>query len=160
MSGNWNPFPEDLYTAAFDHEFEAPWSGASAEHLRADPPSNVPATPGCHWLYKNIVLDANGRVLPCCCSPAPDKELVFSQFDDVDAGDSFNSERHQFARSFFAGRHSVNEITLSAPEPFCVQCNWESKTRPDINGQHIRQYFWAASPGLMSNKTLELLSSW
>ena len=154
---NWQEIPP----AAFEHEFEAPWSGASAERLSADPVSNVPATPGCHWLYKNIVMDANGRILPCCASPAPDKELVFSQFDDVDAGDLFNSERHKFARSFFAETHpSVNEITLSGPEPFCVKCNWESKTRPDINGQHIRQYFWAASPGLMSDETLELLSSW
>src|SRR5205807_10668264 len=88
MSGNWNSFPEDLNTAAFEHEFEAPWSGA-AERLSADPVSTVPATAGCPWLYKNIVMDANGRILPCCASPAPDKELVFSQFDDVDAGDLF-----------------------------------------------------------------------
>ena len=41
--------------------------------------------------YKNIVMDAAGRIMPCCGAPRPDINLVFGKIE-ADGGDPFNSE--------------------------------------------------------------------
>src|ERR1035438_2587703 len=49
----------------------------------------------CHWLYKTMVMDANGRILPCCAAPNPAGELVFSTLTHARPDDCFNSERSE-----------------------------------------------------------------
>jgi MoaA/NifB/PqqE/SkfB family radical SAM enzyme len=56
---NWNPFPETVDGGAITRAFEDLWN----EQAASDSPPSFGHT--CHWLYKNIVMDATGRILPC-----------------------------------------------------------------------------------------------
>lgn len=144
---NWNPFPDEIDAAAITRAFENPWS----------PPAAGDTAPGeghtCHWLYKNMVMDATGRILPCCGAPKPDASLVFATLDP-EGGDPFNSEKYRQARSFFAG-------AASAPgdAPYCTRCEWDHFT-VNIGGPEIRRYFRAADAALFDRRTVRLLSSW
>jgi pyruvate-formate lyase-activating enzyme len=57
---NWNPFPDSLPASDILEAYETPWSAQEA--------SDSARSPGhtCHWLYKNMVMDATGRITPCC----------------------------------------------------------------------------------------------
>jgi MoaA/NifB/PqqE/SkfB family radical SAM enzyme len=143
---NWNPFPKSVDADAIAGAFENPWSTQSASD---ESPS---AGHTCHWLYKNMVMDATGRVLPCCGAPRPDTNLVFAKFDG--AGDPFNSEKYRQARSFFAG-----EATPSDDPVYCTKCEWDH-TSVNIGAPEIRRYFRAADPAYFDRRSLQLLSAW
>ena len=66
---NWNPFPHSVDGHAILQAFETPWNQQAAND---SPPSEGHT---CHWLYKNIVMDATGRIMPCCGAPRPDINL-------------------------------------------------------------------------------------
>ena len=146
MPENWNPFPAEVQAEAIGQAFEKGWTAASSES---------PSAPGhtCHWLYKNMVMDATGRVLPCCGAPRPDTNLVFGQFNGNGA-DVFNSERYVQARSFFAGT-----MPPSNDVPHCVNCDWDH-TVVNIGRQEIRRHFRAADPAFFNRRTVRLLSDW
>lgn len=146
--GNWNPFPEDIETKAIEHAFETP--------LRRSEPSREEPSPGsgqtCHWLYKSLVMDATGRIMPCCSAPRPDADLVFAHFDGF--GDPFNSEKHVSARTFF----STGSVPCDSA-PYCVRCDW-NQTGVVIGGPEIRRYFRAVDPAYFDRRSLRLLSEW
>ncbi len=147
LPGNWNPFPESVDAATIARAFESPWDSRQA----AEEPSNPGHT--CHWLYKNIVMDAGGRILPCCGAPRPDAHLVFTTIDESPVH-PFNSEEHRQARSILSGAPAPSERA-----PYCVNCEWD-KTTVNIGGSEIRHYFRAADAGLFPRATLGLLSEW
>lgn len=134
VPGNWNPFPASVETGTIARAFEGGWDKQSA----SDPPSSGHT---CHWLYKNVVMDANGRIMPCCGAPRPDTNLVFATFDDAGA-DPFNSEKYRQARSFFSGA-----APAFGNPPHCVNCEWD-QTTVNIGSQEIRRYFRAADAGI------------
>jgi len=92
----------------------------------------------CDWLYKNITMDATGRIMPCTRPPAIDANLVFA--DNFREG-RFNSELYRLARQFF---RSPVDYTAEAGDkpwaelPFCSQCS-HSNTALDMDTQHVRQ---------------------
>jgi MoaA/NifB/PqqE/SkfB family radical SAM enzyme len=145
--GNWNPFPARLDGPALLEAFERSWSSESA----APEPASTGHT--CHWLYKNMVMDATGRILPCCAGPRPDIHLVFGAFDG-NGGDPFNSERHRAARAWFAGRGAP-----AGDAPYCTQCEWDH-TAVNIGSAEIGRYFWAAHPGFFNRRSRRILSDW
>ncbi len=144
---NWNPFPESLDDGAIAGAFEKPWN------LQADGDSPPASGHTCHWLYKNIVMDATGRILPCCGGPRHDTNLVFGSFDGS-GGDVFNSERYRQARSWFAGRAAA-----SGDAPHCTQCEWD-QTTVNVGGAAIRRYFRAADAAFFDRRSVRLLSDW
>jgi len=143
---NWNPFPGDLDGQAILQAYENPWSA----RIACDSPPTSGHT--CHWLYKNMVMDANGRIMPCCGAPTPDINLVFGQFDGS-GGDPFNSERYGQARAWFAG------VTPTGDAPHCTRCEWDH-TAVNIGGSEIRRYFQAASGAFFDRRSLQMLSGW
>jgi len=142
---NWNPFPSDLDADAIGRAFADPWK------------PGVPAVRSsghtCHWLYKNMVMDANGRIMPCCGAPRPDTNLVFAEFDGSQT-DPFNSEKYRQARSFFAGA-----APPAAGAPHCVNCEWD-QTLVNIGSDEISRYLRAADPAFFDRRTVRLLSEW
>jgi hypothetical protein len=144
--GNWNPFPEAMDASAIASAFDRPWGEAAVGDARPDSGHT------CHWLYKNMVMDATGRILPCCGGPRPDANLVFAQFNG--GGDPFNSPRYHQARSFFAG-----DTNVSAVSPHCVRCEWDHTT-VNIGPPEIRRYFRAADAAFFDRRSLRILSDW
>ena len=147
MPENWNPFPEEVPAEAIGQAFEKGWTAGA--------PNEAPTVAGhtCHWLYKNMVMDATGRILPCCGAPRPDTNLIFGQFDG-DGADVFNSERYLQARSFFAGATPPPDSA-----PHCVNCDWDH-TVVNIGSQEIRRHFRAADPAFFNRRSVRLLSDW
>jgi MoaA/NifB/PqqE/SkfB family radical SAM enzyme len=144
---NWNPFPETVDGGAITRAFEDLWN----EQAASDSPPSFGHT--CHWLYKNIVMDATGRILPCCGGPRPDTNLVFDRFDD-NASDVFNSERYRWARAWFSGRAAASDDA-----PYCTQCEWD-QTTVNVGSQEIRRYFRAADAAFFDRRSLSLLCDW
>ncbi|MBA3976399.1 MAG: hypothetical protein C0504_19500 [Candidatus Solibacter sp.] len=107
----------------------------------------------CPWLYKNMVMDGAGRVLPCCAAPAPGRNLVFGRFES-DGTDPFNSPSHKAARGYFA----TGEIP-NGEKPFCIECPWKVEDT-NIGATSIRQYFSAAGAAYFDRWSLDLLAKW
>jgi MoaA/NifB/PqqE/SkfB family radical SAM enzyme len=147
LADNWNPFPAGLDTDTIGRAFETPWDYQVSGDER--PTSGHT----CHWLYKNTVIDAAGRVMPCCGPPEPDGRLVFTTIG-ARSGSLFNSEKYRLARSVFNGAISVSDGAV-----YCRQCEW-NQTTVSIGGPEIRRYFRAADPSIFDHRTLLLLSEW
>jgi MoaA/NifB/PqqE/SkfB family radical SAM enzyme len=145
---NWNPFPEDVETETIAHAFETPV--CESETRRAKPPSGSGHT--CHWLYKSLVMDATGRIMPCCSAPRPDADLAFAQFDG--RGNPFDSQKHRSARAFFS-----TGIVPCDSAPYCIKCDWD-QSGVNIGGREIRRYFRAVDPAYFDRRSLRLLSEW
>ncbi|MEX2262511.1 MAG: radical SAM protein [Bryobacteraceae bacterium] len=146
LSKNWNPFPDSVDAGAIARAFDSPWNRSATD----DAPSSGHT---CHWLYKNMVMDATGRIMPCCGAPGPDKNLVFAAFDG-NGGDPFNSEKYRQARSFFSTGADV-----SGDAPYCTKCEWDHTT-VNIGGPEIRRCFRAADAAFFDRRSLRLLSAW
>jgi MoaA/NifB/PqqE/SkfB family radical SAM enzyme len=144
---NWNPFPDSVDADTIAGAFESPWNRPAESET---PPSSGHT---CHWLYKNMVMDATGRVLPCCGAPRPDANLVFATFQG-NGGDPFNSEKYRQARSFFAGG-----ATPAEGAPYCTRCDWD-QTTVNIGGPEIRRYFRAADAAFFDRRSVQLLCGW
>lgn len=141
---NWNPFPDSLDAAIITRAYQSPWTL---------PIHDAPASAGhtCHWLYKNVVMDAGGRIMPCCGAPPASGALVFDQLN-TPGHDVFNAPKYHQARAHFAGR----QVTSSHP-PFCTQCDWDH-TQVNIGPAEIRSYFRAANPAFFDSRSLRLLA--
>ena len=101
-----------------------------------------------------MVMDAHGRIMPCCGAPRPDTNLVFADFERSN-GDSFNSERYRQARSFFREERAPAD----GDSPFCTQCEWDHTT-VNIGSPEIRRYFRAANAGLFDRRSVGMLADW
>jgi MoaA/NifB/PqqE/SkfB family radical SAM enzyme len=152
QADNWNPFPESVDGGAIARAFDEPWS----KHVATDSPPSSGHT--CHWLYKNIVMDATGRIMPCCGGPRPDTNLVFDTFDG-NGSDVFNSERYRQARAWFSGSATAAGAAVSDDAPHCTQCEWD-QTTVNIGSEEIRRYFRAADAAFFDRRSLRLLSDW
>lgn len=164
LHGYWHPSGEALNAEAIGQAFAESWapSGESTE----EPAAGSGHT--CHWLYKNVVLDATGRIMPCCGAPKPGSNHVFANIqtglgDPVNLNDPttattkpgpsdpFNSVRYQQAREFF--------VTGEAGEdaPYCTRCDWD-QTTINIGAPEIRRYFRAVDPLFFDRRSVDLLS--
>jgi MoaA/NifB/PqqE/SkfB family radical SAM enzyme len=141
---NWNPFPEEAPKAAVTSAFEKLWSDPPAVN---DRPSSGHT---CHWLYKNIVMDAGGRIMPCCGGPPRDGSLVFDTLEGA-GRDVFNSEKYRQARLWFSTGY------VSENAPYCTRCEWDHAT-VNIGSQEILRYFRSADPAFFDRRSLRLLS--
>jgi len=163
IAANWNPFPEDLGAAAIERDFEIGWAArlpALPEEINRRRPET---THTCHWLYKNMVMDATGRVIPCCAAPRPDADLVFSNFD-ASGAESFNTEKHRLARLSFADKEAYRNERRANPlpaEPHCTNCDWYSDQEAAVvdRGQ-VESYFRAIGEPPFDGASRKVLASW
>ena len=122
-----------------EREFRNRWEQACApESSGADGRS----AHTCNWLYKNMVMDANGRILPCCGAPRPDAHLVFANFSSET--DCFNSHDYQRARSFFAnGQGALRPADSVKRPPHCENCEWDH-SHTEIGRDQVALYLRTA----------------
>ena len=109
-----------------------------------------------------MVMDANGRILPCCASPRPDVQLVFSTLNHERPEDCFNSELYQEARLFFAdktGYQTVRSQAEGTPGPYCADCDWE-QLKTDIGPAQVAQALRTFGKGRINSQTIPILADW
>jgi len=145
---NWNPFPDSVDGGAIARAFEKPWNVPAVND------SSPSSGHTCHWLYKNMVMDSTGRIMPCCGGPRPDINLVFGKFVGNGA-DAFNSEKYRQARAWFAGEAAPS----NGDAPHCTRCEWDH-TAVNISGPEIQKYFRAADAAFFDRRSLRILSAW
>jgi MoaA/NifB/PqqE/SkfB family radical SAM enzyme len=160
MTENWNPFPADLDVQTIEREFEAGWAARLARQPAEDREPAATSEHTCRRLYKNITIDANGRIFPCCGAPGPKGDLIFSNFEANNSQENFNSEKYRRARQFFADRNAYQrerDPRSGDGEPYCVDCQW-SDGQADIDSAQVAFYLRAAGNGLFSAKSAAMLS--
>jgi hypothetical protein len=164
MIENWNPFPGGIDASVIEREFEAGWLERAASLAPEGGELAPPSGSTCQWLYKNITMDAGGRIFPCCASPRPDADLVFSKFDGA-ASELFNSGKYRLSRLFFKDPKAywlARDPSGLDRDRYCVICEW-NKTATNTGSAQIRDYFkYLKTTGgsLFNSKSLEILSSW
>jgi len=170
MGENWNVFSDDLAAEAIEKEYDATWAATGEVPEREVPREDGPGKT-CHWLYKNVTMDAHGRIFPCAGAPKQGATFIFSDLDSTPEGEEpFNSRKHQRARSFFAKRTSPANGTSGAPdpvptesreEPYCVNCDWfEDQGKTDIDTAQAEQYLRGAWPDLFSRPSRDIVCGW
>jgi MoaA/NifB/PqqE/SkfB family radical SAM enzyme len=91
-----------------------------------------PKAETCQWLYMNMVMDAMGRILPCCFEPIKDPTSIFGVIHS--GGDTFNAVNYTKSREYF----STPGMDFSRTA--CSICPYKKST-PNINYNHIASYF-------------------
>jgi MoaA/NifB/PqqE/SkfB family radical SAM enzyme len=147
MIANFNPAPDHLAVEAIDEAWRTPHPAIPAGER------TTPSAHSCQWLYRNMVMDATRRVLPCCAAPKPGADLVFDIF--TGAGDPFNSGKYQAARLHFAGAGSSAPAALG--EPHCIRCEWNQDTAHTDRDQ-VDQYLRTVPGGFFGPEIRSLLS--
>jgi MoaA/NifB/PqqE/SkfB family radical SAM enzyme len=167
---NFNPFPGELASEGIEREFAMSWMRRLGANAALTP--KEPRHP-CHWLYKTMTMDAGGRVLPCCSSPAPQRDLVFSeQGEQGPAADHYNAPKYTAARSYFADPEGYRSAAGETQQPHCIKCEW-NQTETNFNNNHLQNYFKGAeshtvrgTPAralggeIFDTASLELLCNW
>lgn len=157
---NWNPFPSEIDAGLIEQQFDANWQERVAnENESEDGNVQVGLLHTCHYLYKNIVMDARGRIMPCCAAPRPDADLVFGS---VQSGtDVFNSEKYRLARLSFADPrlYQIEQASIFSKGPHCAQCEWD-QSRAQIDKESLENYFAAVGNGVFNSDSTGILSSW
>jgi MoaA/NifB/PqqE/SkfB family radical SAM enzyme len=158
---NWNPFPDQIPAAEIARAFSTGWAPGETVSSASQ------ASHTCHWLYKNMVMDANGRIIPCCAAPKPETDLVFANAFQNAASDDFNSPKYQLARQSFSNPAAYAEAIRntgltgepSPGEPYCAKCEW-NQTSAHTDSEQVAQYFRTVGQSTFDQRTIQLLSSW
>jgi hypothetical protein len=139
-----------------EREFTRGWAEAARGDLQGYGGRDT-GSPTCSWLYKNMVMDANGRILPCCGAPRPDLHLVFSHFPAE--ADCFNDGDYQKARNHFANKAAtrLHGNSVSAENvPHCVNCEWDHH-HTEVGRDQVALYLRTAGLPPMA---IHLLADW
>lgn len=142
---NWNPFPGEVAREAIHRAYQDPFALPSDTE---DPPESGHA---CHWLYQNMVMDARGRILPCCGAPAKGTGLVFGSLEDGDSG-PYNSPAYQQARRSFRDDRSPADSGS-----YCARCEWDQET-VNIGSYEIRHFFREVDAGYFDRRSLQVVA--
>ncbi len=147
MVANFNPVPGNLAAEAINEAWEADYPALPEGE------GTTPSGHSCQWLYRNMVMDATGRTLPCCAAPKPGADLVFDRF--TGAADSFNSPKYRKARLHFAGPGSA--APGAEGDPHCIRCEWNQDTA-HTDADQVDQYFRTVPGDLFSAGVRQMLN--
>jgi hypothetical protein len=159
---NWNPLPSEIQAGAIEREFSVRWRerSASAAYTGTAPTQAKPRHT-CRYLYGNIAMDANGRILPCCSAPTPEKGLVFGSVPY--GGDHFNSEKYRLARLSFANPelYRMERAAVGLDwAPHCAACDWhDNQGKARVDRDQVKYYFSGVGRDVFSPISLAILSS-
>ncbi len=110
----------------------------------------------CKWLYTNMFIDADGRILPCCAKPVP--SLVYGDLDTKGTG-TYNSDKYVSSREWFA-RGCPEPSSLGCEVTACMNCP-SSDTDPNMNLNMAKRLFGTYDVfKSLSNESIESLTNW
>ena len=118
----------------------------------------------CPWLYKNLVMDAHGRILPCCYAPekSDQYDYVFSTIEQTMGQDPFNTDCFVKARNIRIDKQTVGEPDHAEKRPYCVIC--KNRKVANIDTDQIINYFnkynLVSDQPVLSEKSIWLLADW
>jgi MoaA/NifB/PqqE/SkfB family radical SAM enzyme len=157
LKQNFNSKLAEIEIDDVEREFSRGWAEPAPGDLQEYSGRAPRSAPTCSWLYKNMVMDANGRILPCCGAPRPDLHLVFANFPAQT--DCFNASDYKRARRQFANNTaaSLPSHSVSAePVPHCTNCEWDHY-HTEVGRDQVALYLRTAGlpPG-----AIRLLADW
>jgi MoaA/NifB/PqqE/SkfB family radical SAM enzyme len=136
----------DLHPFIDDHWEKSWFSKMDGDYL------DRPDTETCQWLYKNMVIDATGRILPCCFDPMKNPTSIFG---DIRSGsDIFNTKHFVNSREYFSapGTSFLNTA--------CTLCPY-NKSIPNINNNHLAAYLrFADTRACIHGDALNAICDW
>jgi MoaA/NifB/PqqE/SkfB family radical SAM enzyme len=104
----------------------------------------------CQWLYKNMVMDANGAILPCCFLHKKNSTAYFSSIYNKDI---FNSDSYLEARSYFSSGKSSSHLCCHG----CTAVN----SLPNVNNSQIPFFFsYIDLEGTIDMDAVKRLADW
>lgn len=123
----------------------------------------------CQWLYTTLVMDANGRYLPCCYAPRKNSGFTytFEEKTNKQPNAPFNTASFQFSRKHFVWRSGLEYASGSAPflkngqaASYCVACQ-DRYSSPLVNDFHLKRYLTGLNKlGQLSPDNINTMSSW
>jgi MoaA/NifB/PqqE/SkfB family radical SAM enzyme len=161
LSGNFDFPSTKIAQETIEREFATGWAEAGAAESGQGDEASTRSGHTCSWLYKNMVMDANGRILPCCAAPQPDVHLVFANFPDAE-DNCFNSGDYRRARRHFVNgqtRKPEGSPAAAAPVPHCEKCTW-NQSHTEVGHDQVALYLRTAGQGLFDDATIETLADW
>jgi MoaA/NifB/PqqE/SkfB family radical SAM enzyme len=97
----------------------------------------------CEWLYKNIVMDAHGNIIPCCAPPTKNRNLIFPGLLKHNSSEElFNSSMYFLARQSFSDNKSYKEEIedLETKDiPYCNECGGNNSSL-NVDNSHLQNY--------------------
>ena len=119
----------------------------------------------CPWLYKNLVMDALGRILPCCYAPEKSTkyDYIFSTITTNQAHDHFNTDCFMQARKNIIGEQTTDIQHHSEKIPYCKVC--KNRKVANIDTSEFAKYFnkynsACTTKPLLSETSIRLLADW
>lgn len=119
----------------------------------------------CPWLYKNIVMDALGRILPCCYAPEKSDKYnyIFSTITAAKHHDHFNTDCFIQARKNIIGGQATDLQHHKEKIPYCKVCN--NRKVANIDTVEFAKYFnkynlACSTKPLLSETSIGFLADW
>ena len=163
---NCIPFYDELDSESIENDFDANWIDKLPKgYLERERPEGRSAHT-CHWLYKDITMDAHGRIFPCAGAPKlGSAAFLFSELETGRRSEElFNSEKHLRARQYFADRKACARnggLENANEDPYCLNCDWvENQKKPDIGNEQAEQYLKRFGRDLFSEESRRIICTW
>jgi hypothetical protein len=110
----------------------------------------------CGWLYKNITMDALGRILPCCMPPADARRLIYGNISDN--RDWFNLPDVLLSR-MRGSRLSIGLFNKAEQPPYCIECPLAIEPPHDL--WRIQQDLPSIdNRGVLDQQSIKVLTDW
>lgn len=163
---NWIPFCGEIDSEAIEMEFDASWIDRVPKGYLDRDRAEVRCAHTCQWLYKDITMDAHGRIFPCAGAPKVGSSAFL--FSELETGkrreEPFNCEKYLRARQFFADPKAWvrnGGLENGNDDPYCANCDWiENQKRPDIGNEQAEQYLKSVGLNLFSEESCRILCAW
>lgn len=124
----------------------------------------------CKWLYSSLVMDANGRYLPCCYAPREEDSgftYIFGHQGQEETSPAFNSPCYRFSRKHFVWLSELTNPNGIAPKvvpgqaaTYCVSCPSKHST-PLVSDQQLQRYLstldWC---GVLTPESIKTIADW
>lgn len=134
-------FP-DIVRKNVQEQFEMGWAGrAKALGLKEEEKYNGDRK-FCDWLYLNTVVDADGRILPCCDAPSDERKLVYGNIKE-NIKSHFNLKKYELSRLYFRDNDLYKkefECSGIEDEPHCAKCQNYNTVLPAIDSSRFQPY--------------------